>query len=127
LKEKDYCLIIDEEEGANLEISNYLLEYHPVLEQQLNAIMCFTKNRLKRLIKINIEKQFITLKRDSYDGNIFILFQSDSKEKCIDNIKNDAEQSEYDNSYYIFDANFLTFQTNKITQIEYEYHVGFEY
>lgn len=122
LKERSFSLTVDDTDDPI--INNILIEYHPVLQQQLGNINLLIRKIMDQ-IKINVERQFILLKR-GYDDKFSTFFQSDVKQDCVDKIIDDAQQETYDCDYYIIDANDLTF-TGKYNKVKYDYHAGSDY
>lgn len=127
LKERTFALTMNDVDDNN--ISSCLIEYNPILEQQLLITSALIKNNHYYYpllsIKINIAKQFIVIKRHD---EFFNFYQSDGKNNCYERIRKDAMIETYDCCYYIIDANDLTLTIKYDTpNIKYEYIAGSNY
>ena len=123
VKEKTFSLTVND--MNDLLINNNLIEYHPLLEQQMKNI-----NRFKiccfDIIRLEVDHQFIVIKRDNRD-NLFSCFQADSKDRCVEYIKDDSFRETYNCDYYIIDANSLTLDYSSFKTVDYDYHTGGHY
>ena len=80
------------------------------------------------LIKMNIEKDFIVVKRDSYNGNLNIFSKLDTETECLNNITEDSKsKTDDDQSYYIINVNSLTFKKNYCKPLKYKHMLPSEY
>lgn len=129
IKERTFVITCDYEN--NMMISNILIKYDPLLEEYIKIVE-HASIRSMTMIKIDIVKRFVIIKYCGGDGDekFSILFQSDKKEECIENIKEDAIKAKYDHDYYIIDINdFILWYNIKgyTKQVKYQYEYAGKY
>lgn len=97
LKDKTFALFFDDTD--DFKIYN-LIEYHSILDKQIKTVED-SDIYSYGFIKINVDHQYIVIKRPESYSKTFILYQTNNKDECYNIIKKDAMQETYDCDYYI--------------------------
>lgn len=116
LKERTFVLTIDDTNDPV--ISNMLIEYNDILEKQLKSMKLLT-DRILRHVMIDVEKQFVLIKRGD-DDVMFVFNQFDVKDDCYEIIEKDAVSEIYDCDYYILDMALFTLSDEKLSIVNYK-------